>query len=100
MRTTTKKNICEGIARKTIATRAAVKEVVQTFLDEITSELSQGHRVELRGFGVFKVCRRAARKARNPKDKTPVFIPARNAVVFKVGKLIKHKLDSHRKGGP
>lgn len=94
MQTVTKRDICEKIARKTNNTHTTVKETVQMFLDEVITELSQGHRIELRDFGVFEIRQRAARKARNPRTGAEAFVPAKNVVVFKVGKLMREKVGS------
>lgn len=67
MQTTTKRDLCEKIARRTDNTHMVVKKTIQMFLDEIISELAQGNRIELRDFGVFEIRQRAARKARNPR---------------------------------
>jgi integration host factor subunit beta len=64
------------------------------FLDRIVEELSQGNRIELRDFGVFEVKKRAARKARNPRTGEEAFVPAKNVVVFKVGKLMKERVNN------
>jgi nucleoid DNA-binding protein len=40
-------------------------------------------RIELRGFGVFEVKKRAARNARNPRTGDKVFVPERLVVKFK-----------------
>ncbi len=90
--TITKKDLCERVARKTDNKNVAVKEGIQTFLDEIIGELSQGNRIELRDFGVFEIRRRAARKARNPRTGEEAFVPPKNVVVFKVGKLMREKV--------
>ena len=92
MQTITKKDLCERVARKTDNKNVAVKEGIQTFLDEIIGELSQGNRIELRDFGVFEIRRRAARKARNPRTGAEAFVPPKNVVVFKVGKLMREKV--------
>lgn len=92
MQTITKRDLCEKIARKTDNTHTIVKETVQMFLDEIATELAQGHRIELRDFGVFEIRQRAARKARNPRTGAEAFVPAKNVVVFKVGKLMREKV--------
>ncbi len=94
MQTITKRDVCEQIARKTNNTHTTVKETVQMFLDEVISELSQGHRIELRDFGVFEIRQRAARKARNPRTGAEAFVPAKNVVVFKVGKLMRERVGS------
>ncbi|HLA37241.1 MAG TPA: HU family DNA-binding protein [Candidatus Brocadiales bacterium] len=90
--TITKRDVCEKIARKTENTHTIVKETVQLFLDELISELAQGHRIELRDFGVFEIRQRAARKARNPRTGAEAFVPAKNVVVFKVGKLMRERV--------
>lgn len=92
MPTVTKKDLCEKVAKKTYNKNVKVKENIQTFLDEIVDELSQGNRIELRDFGVFEIRKRAARKARNPKTGAEAFVPPKNVVVFKVGKLMKEKV--------
>ena len=93
MQTTTKRDLCEKIVRNTNSSQLVVKETVQMFLDRIVQELSQGNRIELRDFGVFEVKQRAARKARNPRTGEEAFVPAKNVVVFKVGKLMKEKVN-------
>jgi len=49
----TKRELIEILAKKTRLTKRAAKEVVETFLDEITKALSRGEKVKLSGFGVF-----------------------------------------------
>ena len=45
-----------------------VEKVVNTILDEIAAALARGDRVELRGFGVFAIKLRQARRGRNPRS--------------------------------
>lgn len=92
MGTITKKDLCEKVAQRTDNQNVKVKEDIQTFLEEIVNELSQGNRIELRDFGVFEIRKRAARKARNPRTGEEAFVPPRNAVIFKVGKLMREKV--------
>jgi len=67
MSTVTKKELISRIAERTQAKRILVKNIIQSFLDEITDELSKGNRLEFRDFGVFETRQRAARMAQNPK---------------------------------
>ena len=92
MQTTTKRDMCEKIARRTDNTHIIVKEIIQMFLDEIIDELSDSKRIELRDFGVFEIRKRAARKARNPRTGEVAYVPEKSVVVFKVGKLMKEKV--------
>ena len=92
MQTTTKRDLCEKIARRTDNTHIIVKEIIQMFLDEIIDELTESKRIELRDFGVFEIRKRAARKARNPRTGEVAYVPEKSVVVFKVGKLMKEKV--------
>ncbi|MHC4681331.1 MAG: HU family DNA-binding protein [Planctomycetota bacterium] len=93
MSTTTKKELIDRIAETTNTRRAVVKPVVQMFLDEMVRELADGHRLEFRDFGVFETKRHAARRARNPKTLEHVEVSARRVVKFKMGRLMKQKLN-------
>ena len=63
-----------------------VGKVVQSVLDGILNALAETGKVELRNFGVFKVKRRAPRKARNPKTNEEVPVPAKSVICFQPGK--------------
>ena len=93
MSTTTKKELIDRIAETTQAKNAVVKTIVQNFLDEIVSELSNNNRIEFRDFGVFEPRIRRARKAQNPKTLESVQVPAKRTVKFKTGRLMKQKLN-------
>jgi integration host factor subunit beta len=92
MHTVTKKELVDRIADKTDVTRVVVKRIVQSFLDEIIEELGRGNRLEFRDFGVFETKHRAARMAQNPKTLERVQVPPKRTVKFKVGRLMKLKL--------
>lgn len=93
MSTITKKELIDRIAQSTQAKRVLVKATVQNFLDEVISELAKGNRLEFRDFGVFESHDRAPRKAQNPKTLESVQVPAKRVVKFKMGRLIKQKLN-------
>lgn len=84
MSTVTKKELIDRIAERTQAKRVSVKRIVQTFLDEITSELCKGNRLEFRDFGVLETRTRAARIAQNPKTLERVDVPVKRTVKFKM----------------
>ncbi len=92
MHTVTKKELIDRIAEKTGNKRIAVKRIVQGFLDEVINELGHGNRLEFRDFGVFETKERAARIAQNPKTLQRVQVPPKRTVKFKVGRLMKQKL--------
>ncbi len=73
-----------------------VERIVTTIFDEITSALSRGDRVELRGFGAFSVKRRDARVGRNPRTGAAVRVSEKHIPFFKTGKLLRERLNASR----
>ena len=94
MSTITKKVVIDRIAENTNTRRAVVKPVIQSFLDEIIDELAKNNRLEFRDFGVFETKMRAARRAQNPKTMEQVQVPAKRNVKFKMGRLMKQKINA------
>ncbi|MGU3540391.1 HU family DNA-binding protein [Methylobacterium sp. A54F] len=72
-----------------------VEAAVRTILACITDALMAGDRVELRGFGAFSVREMPARQRRNPRNQSEVSVSERRTVVFKVGKVMRARLNSH-----
>ncbi|MBX3387025.1 MAG: integration host factor subunit beta [Phycisphaeraceae bacterium] len=93
MATITKKELVDRIAAKSGCKRTDVKQVIQTFLDELIDELGNGNRLEFRDFGVFECKERASRVAQNPKTLERVTVPPKRTVKFKAGRLMKERLD-------
>ncbi len=71
-----------------------VEQVVDLFFDEISQRLSEGGRVELRGFGTFSTRQRDARSGRNPRTGDSVDVPAKKVPYFKPGKEIRERLNA------
>ena len=67
--------------------------VVNLFLQCIMEALRAGDKVELRGFGSFRLRRRQARAGRNPKTGEMVQIPAKQVPWFTVGKALRALVD-------
>jgi integration host factor subunit beta len=68
-------------------------KIVDVFFDTISKAISNGERVELRGFGVFDVKQRQARIARNPKNGEAVAVPAKKIPFFRMGKNMKDRIN-------
>jgi integration host factor subunit beta len=92
--TVTKKDLVDRIANQTDLKRSEVRDVIQSFLDNVINELGDGNRLEFRDFGVFEIRNRAARMAQNPRTLERVPVPARKTVKFKVGRLMKRAVDT------
>ncbi|MHC4532504.1 MAG: HU family DNA-binding protein [Planctomycetota bacterium] len=95
MATIAKKEIIDRITKSTQCKHITAKEIVQQFLDEITTELGKGNRLEFRDFGVFEVKERAARTAQNPRTLEKVQVPARRKVKFKMGRIMRERMNDH-----
>ena len=94
MQTVTKRELVQRVAEKTGVQQINAKEVIQNFLDEIINELAKGNRLEFRDFGVFEPKTKASRIARNPRTGAKVEVPEKTTVKFKVGRLMKKKIQS------
>ncbi len=93
MPTITKKELVDRVAERTQCKHATVKAVVQQFLDEIASQLAKDNRLEFRDFGIFEVKEQAARTSHNPKTLEPVEVPAKRKVKFKMGRLMRERMN-------
>ncbi len=90
----TKSGLIEKVAEQSPhISKKDTEVVVNTIFDAMTDALSQGERIEIRGFGSFQVKVREAREGRNPKTGDMVSIPAKRTPFFKVGKELKEMVD-------
>ncbi|MBW1751067.1 MAG: integration host factor subunit beta [Deltaproteobacteria bacterium] len=65
---------------------------VDIILEEISQALTEGRRVEIRGFGSFSVRTRKPRTTKNPKTGKMMDIPARKTLHFTMSKSLKEVL--------
>ena len=70
-----------------------VERIVNTIFDEVTSAMSRGDRVELRGFGAFSVKNRKPRQGRNPRTGEKVSVEEKWVPFFKTGKELRERLN-------
>ena len=90
----TKSVLIEKVSEKVEGlTRNQTEIVVDTVFDSIKKALMQGEKIEIRGFGNFRLKTRNPRKARNPKTGESVEVPGKKVLYFKVGKALKETLN-------
>ncbi|MCI4626735.1 MAG: integration host factor subunit beta [Candidatus Magnetoovum sp. WYHC-5] len=70
--------------------------IVDAFFNSITVALQNDEKVEIRGFGNFKVKRRNSRTARNPKTGEQVEVPRKKVLHFKVGKELREMMNNQK----
>ena len=66
---------------------------VNAIFAAMANELAAGGKVQIAGFGSFKVKERAERVGRNPKTKEAITIPASKAPAFVAGKDLKEAVN-------
>ena len=89
----TKAELVEKVADQIQLTKKQTETVVDILLNSITEALSAGDKVELRGFGSFRIRKRNPREGRNPKTGDTVQIPAKRVPFFKAGKELREMVD-------
>ncbi len=90
----TKAELVDKISeKKTNLTRKQVEVVVNTVLDSVKDALSREDKVEIRGFGSFRVRHRRAKEGRNPKTGAAVSVPPKKVPFFKAGKEMREMVD-------
>jgi integration host factor subunit beta len=89
----TKAELVEDVARAAELTKKDAERLVEIVFESIIETLNQGEKIELRGFGSFRVRERGARRGRNPKTGDPVNIPAKRVPYFKPGKELKELIN-------
>lgn len=90
----TKLDLCNRISKKLNYKHInEIKPVVEALLDEVLNVLAEGQKIELRGFGVFRVKTRKSRIGRNPRTGETVKIKEYKAPVFKFSKEAQNLFD-------
>jgi integration host factor subunit beta len=89
----TKAELVEEVSRVTQLTKKQAEEIVNTVFSTIVDSLRAGRKIELRGFGSFRIRNRGARLGRNPKTGEKVEVPPKRIPYFKPGKELKEQLN-------
>jgi integration host factor subunit beta len=85
----TKADLVEEVAKVTELTRKDSEVIVDTLFESVIKALKTGDKLEVRGFGSFRVRQRNARVGRNPKTGDKVEVPAKRVPYFKPSKELK-----------
>lgn len=93
----TKADLIEEVAAVSQLSKKHSELVVNTFFRSIINSLRRGEKIELRGFGSFKLRHRRARQGRNPKTGEKVQVPAKIVPYFKPGKDLRELVNSRHR---
>jgi len=89
----TKAELVDEIAERADLTRKHSEVIVDAVFSSIIEALQEGDKIELRGFGSFRVRHRASRTGRNPKTGEGVQVPAKKVPYFKPGKELRELIN-------
>lgn len=89
----TKADLVEDVARAAQVTKKQAEAIVNLVFQTIIESLRDGCKIELRGFGSFRIRNRGARLGRNPKTGERVEVPPKRIPYFKPGKELKEQLN-------
>ena len=90
----TKAELVDHVAATVQLPKNKTDAVITGFLQGIVDALQAGDKVELRGFGSFRLRHRQARKGRNPRTGNPVQIPAKAIPSFTAGKAFQETVQT------
>lgn len=90
-----KSELIRTLAEKNNIPMEQATEVVNTFFQSIKDAMVQGDRVEIRGFGSFKVKDYQGYKGRNPKTGQTVDVKPKRLPFFRPGKELKDHLNEN-----
>ncbi|MBW1916729.1 MAG: integration host factor subunit beta [Deltaproteobacteria bacterium] len=89
-----KSQLIEGLAKAEGLTLKKAEMVVNTLFENMTEALVENERIEIRGFGSFKVKSYEGYQGRNPKTGEIIEVGEKKLPFFKVGKELKERVDS------
>ena len=96
----TKAELVEEVSRVSDLTKKHSEVIVDTVFRSIIDALQRGEKIELRGFGSFRLRQREPRKGRNPKTGARVDVPPKRVPYFKPGKELKDLINHELKVQP
>ena len=97
----TKSELIDQITEKQLQLSAKdVELAVKTIVEEMSKTLSNGGRIEIRGFGSFSLHYRESRTGRNPKTGDAVRLSGKHVPHFKPGKELRERVNNSRSAYP
>ncbi len=91
-----KAELIEALANEAGLTRSKAKDVVKTVFNSMANALAKGGRVEIRGFGTFRVKNYDGYTGHNPKTGEPIKVKPKKLPFFKCGKELKERVDTYK----
>ena len=90
-----KHDLIVTLSEDTGLTIKEAEEIVNRIFEEMSNTLAKGERVEIRGFGSFKLKKYKGYKGMNPKTRESIEVKPKKKPYFKCGKDLKERVDTH-----
>lgn len=91
-----KQEIINNIAEEYGLTKVQAKAIFEQIFEDITAAFRSkktDNKIQIPGFGTFKMDKRPARTGRNPRTGESMKIPAKQVVKFKASKTLSDKIN-------
>ena len=92
METVKKSQLGQMLGEKMGVTKKQGLEWLDVFIEMITDNLKKGNKINITGFGIFKVADRKAREGINPRTGEKIHIAASKKPRFTAGKILKEAI--------
>lgn len=89
LKSVTKAHLIDHVAGAAEVSRQDAEKIVNALFSAMANALQSGDKLEIRGFGSFKIRDRKARQARNPRTGEAVQVPAQRVAAFKPARASK-----------
>ena len=90
----TKADLVAAMAKDAGVTKAMAGKLLESYIENVQTELKKTGKIGLVGFGTFAVIKRKARTGRNPQTGKEIKIKAKKVVKFKPGKDLNQILQA------
>jgi len=91
-----KSDLIEALSKDTGLTIRKAEQVVKTVFNSMAKALANGDRVEIRGFGSFKVKHYDGYAGKNPRTGEPIKVKPKKLPFFKCGNKLKERVDTYK----
>ena len=92
-----KSDLIEALSKDVGLPKGKAEEVAKTVFNTMANTLAKGDRVEIRGFGSFKIKNYDGYTGHNPKTGEPIKVKPKKLPFFKCSRELKERVDTYRK---
>jgi integration host factor subunit beta len=92
----TKSELIANLSKEADLPLKKAEKLVTLVFDDLSQALAKGERIEIRGFGSFKIKHYEGHTGRNPKTSEVIEVKAKKLPFFKCGLELKSRINSQK----